>query len=129
MDTSKATAAASRKPRRMRTNAEKRRIVEEAMIEEVSVAEVARRHEINANLLFNWRKLYQQGRLDHGREPAAKLLAVQVASAASEPVEANLPPSRPGTIEIVLPGDIRVRVQGRADTVMLAEVMAVLRSR
>ena len=35
---------------------EKRRIVEETLLPGVSVATVARRHDINANLLFSWRR-------------------------------------------------------------------------
>jgi transposase len=29
-----------------------------------SVAVVARRHDVNANQVFHWRKLYREGRLD-----------------------------------------------------------------
>lgn len=127
MDISEATTTRPRKARRMRTNAEKRRIVEETMTERASVAEVARRHGVNANLLFNWRKLYQQGLLDRCRQPAAaKLLPVHVAPVPPEPAEPDLSSSVPGTIEIALPGDIRVRVQGRIDTAILADVLAVL---
>jgi transposase len=130
MDISEVTAGRPHQARRMRTNAEKRRIVEETMSGGASVAEVARRHGVNANLLFNWRKLYQQGLLDRCRQPAAaKLLPVHVAPAPSDPVAADLPSNVPGTIEIALPGDIRVRVHGRADPATLAEVLAVLGSR
>src|SRR5258708_2766277 len=61
--------------RRHRALEEKRRIVEETLAEGASVALVARTHEVNANLVFNWRKLYQAGRLGSG---GAKLLPVQV---------------------------------------------------
>ena len=42
--------------RRSWTRDEKRRIVEESLQEGASIAEVARRHELNANLLFTWRR-------------------------------------------------------------------------
>jgi transposase len=42
--------------RRSWTRDEKRRIVEESLEEGASIAEVARRHELNANLLFTWRR-------------------------------------------------------------------------
>ena len=130
MDISEVTVADPRKPRRMRTNAEKRRIVEQALAGDASVAEVARRHGVNANLLFNWRKLYRQGLLDRCPQPAAaKLLPVHVAPAPGDPREPALSSSVPGTIEIALPGDIRVRVQGRVDAAVLADVLAVLGSR
>src|SRR5438132_2425226 len=61
--------------RRYREVEEKRQIVEETFSEGASVALVARAHGVNANLVFNWRKLYQAGRLSGGR---AKLLPVKV---------------------------------------------------
>src|SRR6266567_8072880 len=45
--------------RRYRALEEKRRIVEETLAEGTSVALVARAHGVNANLVFNWRRLYQ----------------------------------------------------------------------
>jgi len=42
--------------RRSWTRDEKRRIVEESLQEGASIAEVARRHDVNANLLFTWRR-------------------------------------------------------------------------
>ncbi len=46
-----------------RTVDEKRRIVEETLSGKRSVAEIARRHEVNENQLFDWRKQYLEGRL------------------------------------------------------------------
>src|SRR5690606_22585120 len=127
MDTSQALVAAERSapPRWYRTNAEKRRIVEEALRGEVSVAEVARRHGVNANQLFNWRKLYREGRLDRCREPAASatLVPVRVAPTRSSAVSRGDSTSH---IEIELPGEIRVRVHGRVDGQALAEVLVAL---
>lgn len=45
-----------------RSLAEKRSIVEQAMQSGACVAEIARQHGINDNLIFNWRKLYLAGR-------------------------------------------------------------------
>lgn len=42
--------------RRSWTGDEKRRIVEESLIAGASIAEVARRHDLNANQLFTWRR-------------------------------------------------------------------------
>ena len=42
--------------RRSWTRDEKRRIVDESLEEGASIAQVARRHELNANLLFTWRR-------------------------------------------------------------------------
>jgi transposase len=69
--------------RRYRTVEEKLRIVEETLAAETSVAVVARRHGVNANQLFHWRKLYQSGLLvPPGGEPVSdesRLLPVTVA--------------------------------------------------
>ena len=48
--------------RRHRSRSEKQRIVEEASAPGASVAEVARRHDVNANLLFKWLRDAGQGR-------------------------------------------------------------------
>jgi len=45
-----------RRSRRSWSREEKRRIVEETLRPGTSVADVARRHGLNANLVFNWRK-------------------------------------------------------------------------
>src|SRR5438270_2788504 len=72
--------------RQRRSIAEKRRIVEETLVEGASVARVARAHGINANQVFGWRRLYLVGRLGECK-PAMKLLPVHV----SESLPAPLP--------------------------------------
>lgn len=56
-------ALLARPPRKqtrwMPGHAEKLRIVEESYAEGVPVATVACSHEANANLIFNWRRLYR----------------------------------------------------------------------
>lgn len=42
---------------------EKCRIVAETLVPGASVSEIARRHNMNANMLFNWRREARQGRL------------------------------------------------------------------
>ena len=67
MDTSVAVGKA---PRRMRTVEEKFAIVAHSLEPGVSVAAVARQHGVNANLLFAWRRLHEQGLLEaHTRSP------------------------------------------------------------
>ncbi len=54
-----------RRPGRRRWAAEeKRRIVEETRAPGASVSVVARRHDINANLLFKWKRLEEAGEPD-----------------------------------------------------------------
>ena len=84
---------------------EKRRIVEETLAEGASVARIALAHGVNANLVFNWRRLYQKGLLcGRGR---AKLLPVKVSAesspawTASRDAACNSRSSSAGTIQIL----------------------------
>ena len=54
--------------RRHLTVAEKIKIVEESKAPGCSVAQVARRYEMNANQLFAWRRQYEQGILGQRRD-------------------------------------------------------------
>src|ERR1700736_2899965 len=78
MDTSEQVEieTSSHTKRRRRTVEEKRRIVEETLEAGASVARVARRHAVNANQVFYWRKKYREGRLGKGR--SSSLLPVAV---------------------------------------------------
>jgi len=80
MDTSEQTnvdESPKRIARRRRSIEEKRRIVEETMRPGASVARVARRHDVNANQVFYWRKKYREERL--GESSPGKLLPVTLA--------------------------------------------------
>jgi transposase len=108
---------------------QKRRIVEETLAEGVSVARIALAHGVNANLVFNWRRLYQKGLLcDRG---AAKLLPVQVtaeslsAGSASRDAACNAGFSSAGTIHIQL-RNARVRVEGSVDSGLVRVVLECL---
>lgn len=69
--------SASAVQRQRRSIAEKRRIVEETLVEGASVARIARVHGVNANQLFGWRRLYLSGRLGE-QKATMKLLPVRV---------------------------------------------------
>lgn len=49
-------SAGGRRSRRSWSDEDKQRIVDEAVVPGASVADIARRHGVNANLVFNWRK-------------------------------------------------------------------------
>ena len=116
--------------RQRRSIAEKRRIVEETLVEGASVARVARAHGINANQVFGWRRLYRAGRLGE-RKPAMKLLPVRVSESLPtplpvEPRSADFPKPQPGTIHIEL-RQAQVRIEGSADTALVRVLLECLR--
>jgi transposase len=107
--------------KRRRTVQEWREIVEETLLPGTSVSRVARRHDVNANQLFYWRKLYREGRLGSGAP--TPLLPVKVSE--GQPAEAARPALRSGTIEIqVSKGTIRIA--GSVDVVALRTVLECL---
>jgi len=119
--------------RRYRTPEEKRRIVEETLESETSVAIVARRHGVNANQVFHWRKLYQAGLLGSLSSDAecagVRLLPVTVAEE-REPAEAGetaVTAFRGGAIHIEFPGRALVSVEGAPDTAVVRTVLESLR--
>ena len=82
-------ATTARAKKRRRTIKEKRDIVEETLVSGASVARVARRHDVNANQVFYWRKLFREGRLRISMNP--QLLPVKVeAERATEAVKSNV---------------------------------------
>src|SRR6202166_2767049 len=94
--------------RRRRSLEEKRRIVEETLESGASVARVARRHAVNANQVFYWRKKYREGRLGQG--PSSKLLPVTLSMSDSTCGKAASWSSAVGSLEIKLSkGTIRKR--------------------
>ena len=116
-------------PRQRRSIAEKRRIVEETLVEGASVARVARAHGINANQVFGWRRLYRAGRLGE-RKPAMKLLPVRVSESLPTPLpergSADFPKPQPGTIHIEL-RQAQVRIEGSADPALVRVLLECLR--
>jgi transposase len=123
----------------MRTNEEKRSIVEEAMIPGASVAAIARKHGVNANLLFGWCRLHQRGLLTQCREPVSllpvKMTTPTVASdrkrRAAKQRTTKVPTQEAsvntGHVEVELPGGITVRMRGRVDEAALVAVLTALR--
>lgn len=115
--------------RQYRSLEEKQRIVGEALAEGASVAGVARAHGVNANLVFNWCRLYRAGRL--GRRSEAKLLPVRVAGESSTPPPVSR--SEPSDLLTVSAGTIhiqlqhaQVRVESGANPVLLRVLLECL---
>jgi transposase len=110
--------------KRRRTIQERRDIVEETLVPGASVARVARRHDVNANQVFYWRKLYREGQLGLG--VGTPLLPVKVeAERPTEAVNGNDPTLSSGTMEIKLPRGT-LRIAGSVDVVALRAAMECL---
>jgi transposase len=109
--------------KRRRSVEERRKIVEETWQPGASVSRVARRHDVNANQVFYWRKLYREGRL--GSTGATKLLPVQVAEERSLEGKDDGLAGRWGTMEIQLAKGT-VRIAGAVDVVALRAAIECL---
>jgi transposase len=93
--------------------------VEETLRPGASVAVIARRHGVNANQLFHWRKLYREGRLDV-EPPAPHLLPVRMAEVVSEE---RLPAKICGGVILLEMSRARIRIEGSVDVEALRVVL------
>jgi transposase len=142
-----------RRGRRRWTAEEKRQIVEETTMPGSSVSVVARRHDINANLLFKWKRQDEAGELGGPPAPAApEFVPIGVVGRAGDggpALLARMPAAddripgggrpegacgcasgleaRVGVIEIDLPDGARVRVDASVDGRALARVLGALK--
>jgi len=110
--------------RRQWSEAAKRRIVAETLEPGSSVSIVARRHDVNANQVFKWRR-----EIAPAQEPAAEesvsLLPVEIVS--NPPGEARPRARRSGTIEITFGCGATVRLRGEVSPEALRQVIGLLR--
>jgi transposase len=119
--------AGSRRRRRWSAE-EKRRILAETCEPGASVARVARRHDMNANLLFTWRRA--AGNAVPFPSEAERRVTFVPATITADPVSAISPaPLAGGRMEIALPGGDRVTVAADVDPAALARVIKVLSRR
>ncbi len=109
--------------RRRRWSVEdKLRVVAETEAPGATVREVARRHDLNANLLYTWRRMAE------GRPARPTGGAQLVPVTLAEPTPAPAPVRAAGAaIEITLRGGVRLKVGERVTPERLAEVLAILR--
>jgi transposase len=100
-------------------------MVEETLLPGTSVSRVARRHDVNANQLFYWRKLYREGRLSGGTTTPLLPVKVSEGQPSREAGKWDTPALRSGTMEIqVSKGTIRIA--GSVDVVALRAVVECL---
>ena len=109
---------------RRRSVQERREIVEETLVAGASVSRVARRHDVNANQVFYWRKLYREGHL--GGDWTTQLLPVRIRNdRTAKAEEGDGLAVRLGTMEIKLPKGT-LRISGSVDVVALRAVLECL---
>ena len=109
---------ASRPRRRSWPAEDKRKIIAESFAPGASVAQVAQRYGLNANMLFTWRRQFRP------TWPASQDMAQLV------PVSISLEPSPTGgRMEIVLTGGERIFFGADVDAAALARVVKALSRR
>jgi transposase len=124
--------------RRTYSEAYKRQVVELTLVPGASVAKIALDHQLNANMLFTWRRQHLQGLAGSSRDGGPKMLPVRLressavmGGSALEPGSATPPMIRAGTpsaIEIDVPGG-RIRLKGAVDAEALRVVVEILSGR
>ena len=126
-----AVERAERRRRRVWSAEEKQRIVAETYEPGGSVSVVARRHDLNANMVFTWRREAEKTAA-RACDGALTFIPAKIDAApcvASAPI-ASAPTGRPeGRIEIALAGGDRVIVGADVDAAALARVVKVLSRR
>src|SRR2546430_892415 len=117
-----------RASRRVWTRQEKRQIVEATLKPSASVSVVARAHDVNANQVFRWRKLYREGQLE-AKPIANTLLPVKITNVTIQKIRAasrdKSKPKKSGVIDVDL-GHARVRIEGAADPDCVRAVLSGL---
>lgn len=129
--------AAARR-RRSYTSEQKRELVEATMQPGASVSVVAQRHDVNANLLFTWRRQMreEQSGTSAATPERAQFIALGVVGGdAAEPIEPRSTTRlerhkrRRGTcrIEIELPNGVRLRVEEPVEIEALRQVIVAVK--
>ena len=120
----------SARTRRLHDRAFKDDLVAQSLVPGASVAAIAMKGGINANLLFKWRREHVRAK-DAGARAGATLLPVCVipdaaVSPSPPPIAAVNRGPRSGVIEIEIAG-AQLRLRGAVDETMLSSVLRALR--
>jgi transposase len=121
-----AASDSARRRRRLWSDDEKRQIVAETLAPGASVSIVARRHDLNANMLFTWRRRIRASAL----LPAVGAVTFVPAAITTEAAPTVSPESLlSGRMEIVLADGDRIITGKDVDAAALARVVKVLSRR
>lgn len=110
--------------RRSWSDDEKRRIVAESREAGASTAEVARRYDLNANLLFTWRR-----QLSATAVAGAEMTPMLPVMISTDPAPTLVSSGAVGRMEIVLAAGDRIIVGTDVDATALARVLKALARR
>ena len=120
-------ACVARRTKRLWTDEEKRTICFQTTAPGVSVAQVARRYAVNANLIFKWLRdaRFAPAPLAGGCSPeGVQFLPVEIVQdVRAAPAVPDAPVAGRGLIEIELAGGHRMRITGRYDPEVLARLI------
>ena len=105
--------------RRQYSDALKRQMVAETLEPGASVSIVARRHDVNSNQLFRWRRQL----LPKTAIESSVMVPVEIAPDGDRPRRAD----RDGVIEMVFGCGARVRLRGEVSSETLRQVIELLR--
>jgi transposase len=111
--------------RRLWSSDEKRKMVLESTAPGASVAEVARRYGVNANLLFTWRRQAPKEDSTQSVVPI-EFVPVRVAPGTDCPVAVGSGSSNSGRMEILLQDGARIVVGADVDAAALTRVVKAL---
>ena len=112
----------ARRTRRFWSEDEKRRIVAQTYAPGVSVSQVGRRYDVNANLIFKWRRDPRYRPTEDGGG-ALSFLPVEVLA---EPSLEQPAAASDGRIEVALASGHRVSASGSFDVDVLCRVVRAL---
>jgi len=108
--------------RRSRSDEEKRAIVAETMVDGESVSSVARRHGINANMLFTWRKRF---RLEDAAAVTGPEAPDFLPVAIKDPAPVQVTADRP-VVELDFESGARLRIFSAADSRVIKSVIEAM---
>ena len=112
--------------RRRWSEADRLRIVAESYEPGVSVSVVARRNDVNANLLFTWRRRYGKRATGAGSSGLVPVVVEPAGTPATPTDSATDAGPAAGRMEIALSDGSRVIVDREVDGSALARVLSVL---
>lgn len=115
------------RPRRRYTAAFRRQVVEETLSDAASVSAVARRHDLNTNLVFKWRKHYREaGVVGETDKPALVPIRLARPATVAEPEVGASHANATGRIDLALAGGHRMTLTGTVDAALVRSVLALL---